>query len=446
MTENADNSSASPSLEAISGSKSEIPPITANLVEPDPSEDSLKASPNKELELSILKRLREEAEAQQQTLNSLGAMEQNFAREMLIGLAPALDFKSSISQQTGNFNAMSLGLSSIFKDFQNSQSLIQNQLMPGLEALKSIDPSITGLVKTIDLNGLTSITNLMASQYEGIGYLSSIAKQALDNQNDFLSNLVTPLVEQQHFMSDLVKQAQDSLSWMAQIQMPGQAALEFVLDPLWEDIKQAENGNSVAAGRIAARIHWYPDQVQREAIRRQARITDSSIEEIRNEALTRGVLSALNWKKEDRIPILIQPQSTWLYNPDHSLETICPYEEMPTRFFWKWVREESVRAAGLWLIKHPYAITVVVAEPPVDSKPLQLYRFTSNPEDQHKFLKGRPFGSGIFENKEVFLSEIRSAIAKIRERDNKVTQEGVAEVLSQKGLVGMAQPVSQLRR
>ena len=211
MTENADNSSASPSLEAISGSKSEIPPITANLVEPDPSEDSLKASPNKELELSILKRLREEAEAQQQTLNSLGAMQQNFAPEMLIGLAPALDFKSSISQQTGNFNAMSLGLSSIFKDLQNSESLIQNQLMPGLETYRIRRPSITGLVKTIDLNGLTSITNLMASQYEGIGYLSSIAKQALDNQNDFLSNLVTPLVEQQHFMSDLVKQAQDSL-------------------------------------------------------------------------------------------------------------------------------------------------------------------------------------------------------------------------------------------
>ena len=223
--------------------------------------------------------------------------------------------------------------------------------------------------------------------------------------------------------------------------MPGQAALEFVLDPLWEDIKQAENGNifasrknscqdSLVSGSGATRSHSSTSPDYRQFNRGDPQW-----------ALTRGVLSALNWKKEDRIPILIQPQSTWLYNPDHSLETICPYEEMPTRFFWKWVREESVRAAGLWLIKHPYAITVVVAEPPVDSKPLQLYRFTSNPEDQHKFLKGRPFGSGIFENKEVFLSEIRSAIAKIRERDNKVTQEGVAEVLSQKGLVGMAQPV-----
>ena len=122
--------------------------------------------------------------------------------------------------------------------------------------------------------------------------------------------------------------------------------------------------------------------------------------------------------------------------------------EIPVRLFWNWIKEEAARAAGLWLIGFPYAPTVVLETYPDEDSDWQLARFTSLPTDEQSFTsRGRPFGSGTFENREQFLEEIRLAMTQIKSRGKRVTQERVAEVLSQdRALLSVNNAERQLRR
>jgi hypothetical protein len=218
------------------------------------------------------------------------------------------------------------------------------------------------------------------------------------------------------------------------------------IDPLWTDISMAQDGDPEAAERLASRVPWRPDQWQKEAIRLRARSLGRSPQEVYQEALKQGVLMALQWEETDTFPFLIRPQSTWVYDDEHILATVCPYD-LPLKILWNWIKQEAARAAGLWLVGQPYAPTIVLEEPPGGDGELQLARFTSDNANKSEIVNqgGRPFGSGIFEDREAFLREIRLAAAEVEKRGDRVTQERVASVLSQKSLIGSAAPERQLR-
>ena len=217
-------------------------------------------------------------------------------------------------------------------------------------------------------------------------------------------------------------------------------------DPLLSDIIDALDKDPSAAERLALRISWQPDQWQRECIRLKARFEGSSPDEVRKKALSQGVILALCWEKEDEVPIQIGPQSKWLYDGQQHLATVLPMH-IPTQLLWKWIQEEAARAAGLWLVGYPYAPSVVLEAPPDQSGHWQLARFTVPPTEEQSLTtrRGRPYGSGIFEDGQAFLQEIRLAVAQVHVRGSRVTQERVAEVMSQRGFMGSSGADRQLR-
>ena len=217
-------------------------------------------------------------------------------------------------------------------------------------------------------------------------------------------------------------------------------------DPLLSDIIDALDKDPSAAERLALRISWQPDQWQRECIRLKARFEGSSPDEVRKKALIQGVILALCWEKEDEVPIQIGPQSKWLYDGQQHLATVLPMH-IPIQLLWKWIQEEAARAAGLWLVGYPYAPSVVLEAPPDQSGHWQLARFTVPPTEEQSLTtrRGRPYGSGIFEDGQAFLQEIRLAVAQVHVRGSRVTQERVAEVMSQRGFMGSSSADRQLR-
>ena len=122
--------------------------------------------------------------------------------------------------------------------------------------------------------------------------------------------------------------------------------------PFWVHVALAQNGDLEAAHRLSSRIVWNPNQWQREAIRLRARIQGISLSEVQQSSLTQGVSLALGWGKDQVFPVLIQPQSAWLYNSDQTLSSVRP-DQLPAPTFWEWFRGEAVRAAGLLLINLP---------------------------------------------------------------------------------------------
>ena len=217
-------------------------------------------------------------------------------------------------------------------------------------------------------------------------------------------------------------------------------------DPLLSDIIDALDKDPSAAERLALRISWQPDQWQRECIRLKSRFEGSSPDEVRKKALSQGVILALCWEKEDEVPIQIGPQSKWLYDGQQHLATVLPMH-IPRQLLWKWIQEEAARAAGLWLVGYPYAPSVVLEAPPDQSGHWQLARFTLPPTEEQSLTtrRGRPYGSGIFEDGQAFLQEIRLAVAQVHVRGSRVTQERVAEVMSQRGFMGSSGADRQLR-
>ena len=216
-------------------------------------------------------------------------------------------------------------------------------------------------------------------------------------------------------------------------------------DPLLSDIINALDKDPSAAERLALRISWQPDQWQRECIRLKSRFEGSSPDEVRKKALSQGVILALCWEKEDEVPIQIGPQAKWLYDGQQHLATVLPMH-IPRQLLWKWIQEEAARAAGLWLVGYPYAPSVVLEAPPDQSGHWQLARFTLPPTEEQSLTtrRGRPYGSGIFEDGQAFLQEIRLAVAQVHVRGSRVTQERVAEVMSQRGFMGSSGADRQL--
>ena len=216
-------------------------------------------------------------------------------------------------------------------------------------------------------------------------------------------------------------------------------------DPLLYDIINALDKDPSAAERLALRISWQPDQWQRECIRLKSRFEGSSPDEVRKKALSQGVILALCWEKEDEVPIQIGPQAKWLYDGQQHLATVLPMH-IPIQLLWKWIQEEAARAAGLWLVGYPYAPSVVLEAPPDQSGHWQLARFTLPPTEEQSLTtrRGRPYGSGIFEDGQAFLQEIRLAVAQVHVRGSRVTQERVAEVMSQRGFMGSSGADRQL--
>lgn len=216
-------------------------------------------------------------------------------------------------------------------------------------------------------------------------------------------------------------------------------------NPLVSDLIAAMDRDPSAAERLALRIDWNPNHWQRESVKFKARIEGTSPKEVHKNALIQGVIRALGWEKEDQVPIQIGPESRWLYDEQENLATVSPMQ-FPMRFFWNWIKEEAIRAAGLWLVEYPYAPLVVLEAPPDPSSDWELARFTSLPTDEQSFTcRGRPLGSGVFENRQGFLEEVRLAVGQVKSRGNLVTQERVAEAMSERGIMAISGADRQLR-
>ena len=146
-------------------------------------------------------------------------------------------------------------------------------------------------------------------------------------------------------------------------------------NPLVSDLIAALDRDPSAAERLALRIDWNPNHWQRESIKLKARVDGLSPKQVAKNALIQGVILALGWEKGDELPVLIGPESAWLYGDQQQLTTVSPMQ-MPLRFFWDWIKEEAIRAAWQWLVGFPYAPSVVLQTYPDDDSDWQLFRFT----------------------------------------------------------------------
>lgn len=219
-------------------------------------------------------------------------------------------------------------------------------------------------------------------------------------------------------------------------------------DPRLSDVVSAMDGDPAAAKRVAQRIEWNPGEIHAQCIRIKSRVEGESPEEVRRKALIQGVLRALSGEKDEGVPILIGPESAWLYDDEQNLATIAPFQQLPMDYFWKWLDQEAARAAGLWLVGLPYAPSIILEVLPDGSSDWQFAKFTSLVTDQptRDTRRGRPYGSGIFGDGMAFLAELKLASNQVESRGNRVTEERVAEVLSERGLMGNGSPERQLRR
>jgi hypothetical protein len=309
-------------------------------------------------------------------------------------------------------------------------------IQPARALNQSIAASIADTQRLIRPMSIPNIEQLMQPIVIPQQIIDSLTNPGLSAMNACISAMAT--------------QARESLALIASQVQQSSVSINLVLKefgPFWEDLHQVHKGDAEAAVRVAARIQWFPDKSQRAAIRLKARIAGKSPEEVRLEALTQGVLMALGWNEDQRFPVLVQPQSAWARTSGKELEAICP-GNLPLRKFWEWAQEEAVRAAAHWLMKLPYAATFVVIKPPSEVWDIQLFKFTSSTSENCRLdvSSGRPFGSSVFRDGESFLKEIISAAEHVKSRGDRITQERVAAVLSEKGLLGSGNPERQLRR
>ena len=115
---------------------------------------------------------------------------------------------------------------------------------------------------------------------------------------------------------------------------------------------------------------------------------------------------------------------------------------------WEWLKQETVRAAGMWLFEFPYAPTVMLKSPPNEDGSFDFATFAvidglALPTAP---LRGRPVGSGTFATREEFLIQVRLAVQQVESSGSKLTQENVAATLVRKDMAWRSDPVRQLQR
>jgi hypothetical protein len=222
---------------------------------------------------------------------------------------------------------------------------------------------------------------------------------------------------------------------------------EIKLHPILEEIFHVErHGDREAAQQLAERIQWRPGGLKAQTISLRARDEDKPFDALLLEALTEGIIQVISCL-DDRVPVSLPNSSRFLSTQDGELMTTSPLE-WDVWTVWEWLSQESIRAAEMWLFGMPYAPVVMLNTPPDEHGNLEFATFAvidqlvlpSGP------LRGRPVGTGTFSDREEFLLATRVASSDVRRRQNKVTQERVADVMKNKALLGSANPVRQLRR
>ena len=113
--------------------------------------------------------------------------------------------------------------------------------------------------------------------------------------------------------------------------------------------------------------------------------------------------------------------------------------------YWDWVREESVRVAEILLFELPYSPEIVLSEPPSEEG-FKFARFAVVDALPLGKLRGRPFGSGLFQTREDFVMRVRYAFHELRATGRNPTSRDVADLLARKGVLSLADPARQLRR
>jgi hypothetical protein len=452
MQENVDISSSSSILPLTKeDSKIDASPLTEKPEVPVSKDNNLLLDiPPGETDLSISPKLKEVNETSLARVNHDVLTKVNNSIGIIVNTEPFFDSRPAIASFIRQHCYTSKYLISDLVGSQLNQSIIQ--AASAVANIRVPNTTLEAISKSLDFSGLDSVLKVIGNQQSAL--LTSITKQ-IDSQ----TAVWTQLREQQNeawisIAQKMNLQQNELLNSLARISTQimeswsgiSSLAVRIALDPLLDDLIQAAKGDADAAGRLAARIRWRPDKMLRLIIQLKARISGCSSEEVRIQALTQGVLRVLSYKENVQLPVLLQPGSEWALDNEKNIITICP-EELTPREYWDWLQEEAARAAGLLLTGQVYAPSFVVIEPPDEDYNLQLAQFTSSSENYRlDGYRGRPVGSGTFENRDAFLNQVSLAAVQIRRRGNKVTQERVAETLVENGMSGPGNPVFQLQR
>jgi len=340
------------------------------------------------------------------------------------------------------------------KDIARFGQVVETVRQQNLAAIDSVGAALA----TIDLSTYRLATKVVVPPIPRFDALISanIAEVPVFHPSNLIdtarmSEITSSFAESHSALKDLAAVVSEQLSWIKPRIRELLRSIQFAFpspDPRLSDVISAIGKDPGAAARVASRIDWRPNRWQWDCIRIKSRAEGDSPEEVRKNALVQGVLLALSGEKDDEVPILIRPESTWLYDDEQNLATIAPFQQLPIDYFWSWLGEEAARAAGLWLVGFPYAPSVVLEVPPDGISDWQFAKFTSLATNEQSLnpLRGRPSGSGIFENEDAFVVEIRLAVDQVKNRGHRLTQERVAESMSQRGLLGSGSPERQLRR
>ena len=132
--------------------------------------------------------------------------------------------------------------------------------------------------------------------------------------------------------------------------------------------------------------------------------------------------------------------------PDGELMAASPMEWTPSEV-WEWLRQESVRAAEMWLFEIPYTSAVMLESPPGEdgSFDFAIFAVVDALALPGTPLRGRPFGSGTFATREEFLNQVGQAVRQVRGRGDRATQREVARMMAFGSVFGLGDPPRQLR-
>ena len=219
--------------------------------------------------------------------------------------------------------------------------------------------------------------------------------------------------------------------------------------PILEDIYEVhEHGNREAAQRLAERIQWRPGGQKGRDIALRAKSEGKSFDSLITEALTEGVMQVVPCIG-NRLPLYLSSLPNdfhTLSTPDGELMATSPMEWTLSEV-WEWLKQETVRAAGMWLFEFPYAPTVMLKAPPDEDGSFDFATFAviDGLALSTAPLRGRPVGSGIFTTREEFLYQVDQAAEEVRRRGDKATQNRIAQVMAFRNISGPANPSRQLR-
>lgn len=203
------------------------------------------------------------------------------------------------------------------------------------------------------------------------------------------------------------------------------------------DIYGIHHGRYEAAERLARRLAWNPDRAVNVRAKALAATQAKRTKAVALDALITG-LARVGAEMGSQLPVVTS--TNYVRRDDGTIETRCPLLFSVTDTF-HWLCTEAKRCAVCGLLDQPYAAAIVLEEG-------HAYCETPLLEISLRPFKGqgRPRGTGTFSSREELTKAIATAWHMLRDRNARVTQEAVANLLHDSNLAGGEDPARQLRR